>query len=377
LIGWLLRQAEVSPAFTFTEHVLREAGDFERALHDRLVTRIAVGSLPCELVLDGRRVAVVEAPNGELRGYTADPPHERVALSHADLDRWGPKMPTIVEWFRARNGLAGAHAELHPRVHLLGTVEASGDAILLALLDSAARARVLLPSISVLLPSRYERILVFCPTYEPEPLLAKTLEASRVFIRRLPADDPLHLDLSDAKTAAFAFEKHRKNWNVTFDGGEVVVRDVRGMEYIWRLLAQPDVELLALSLQNGTPEASSDFGDTLLDATALQSARARARELQERLDDPAVEANPLTREAIRDELETLVDRLQRDSGLHGKSRRFSDEAERARVSVAKAIQRALKTLENAQPEAASLLSTRISTGIYCVYRSVPGISWRT
>jgi hypothetical protein len=64
----------------------------------------------------------------------------------------------------------------------------------------------------------------------------------------------------------------------------------------------------------------------------------------------------------------LVAELKRASGLAGRRRGFSDEAERARVNVTRTIRQALNQILVADPQAGRHLLASVRTGVRCVYR---------
>jgi plasmid stabilization system protein ParE len=63
-----------------------------------------------------------------------------------------------------------------------------------------------------------------------------------------------------------------------------------------------------------------------------------------------------------------VAELKRATGLAGRRRGFSDEAERARVNVTRTIRQALDQLLAADPEAGRHLLASVHTGTRCSYR---------
>ena len=54
-------------------------------------------------------------------------------------------------------------------------------------------------------------------------------------------------------------------------------------------------------------------------------------------------------------------------GLRGRTRNFSSPAERARISVTKAIRTAIRLIEAQSPELAAHLDASIQTGRFCSY----------
>jgi hypothetical protein len=65
------------------------------------------------------------------------------------------------------------------------------------------------------------------------------------------------------------------------------------------------------------------------------------------------------------------------TGRGDRTRRFTDDAERARTAVRKAIKRALHEIDAADPAIGSLLHTTITTGSTCTYTPDPtrAIDW--
>ena len=87
-------------------------------------------------------------------------------------------------------------------------------------------------------------------------------------------------------------------WSVVFDGRTVRIRDLKGMRYLARLLAEPGRELHVLDLvaaettragltEPGPRGAAADLGDAgeMLDAQAKEAYRRRLAEIDEDIDD--------------------------------------------------------------------------------------------
>ena len=77
---------------------------------------------------------------------------------------------------------------------------------------------------------------------------------------------------------------------------------------------------------------------------------------------PIAAATPNVDDAPAEERAALVEQLRRDTGIGGRARRLSDESERCRMRVSKAIQRAIGRIEAADPVLGRALATRIRTG---------------
>ena len=143
-----------------------------------------------------------------------------------------------------------------------------------------------------------------------------------------------------------------------------------GMEYLERLIEHADVEIAAVELASGHAvvcEASKR--DPLLDPRAKAAYRRRIEELRTEAHDAEQCADIERACNARLELDRYVEELARATGFGGSTRSFADSAERARVSVHKAIKRALTMIAEVDPSLGRELGARVVTGMRCVYRT--------
>ena len=162
----------------------------------------------------------------------------------------------------------------------------------------------------------------------------------------------------------------------------MAVRDLKGLHYLARLLADPGREFHVLDLvaSGGDPAASigvttdpeltpSDWGDSgpLLDAHAKNAYRRRLAEIDEDLDDARLTRDDGRAAQAEAERDFLIRELSRAVGLGGRDRRAGSASERARVSVTRAIRHALSRLRQHHPPLGEHLDRAIRTGTYCVY----------
>ncbi len=159
-------------------------------------------------------------------------------------------------------------------------------------------------------------------------------------------------------------------WRVRVGETDTVVPHSVGMSYLGALLANPGVEITAVELATGQPApAVGGVRQPLLDDTAKVRYRRRLEELQADVADAEACADLERAAAARATLDRFVDELTAATGLGGRDRCFADEAERARVSVHKAIKRALATISEANPCLGRALTRRIVTGVRCQFRA--------
>ena len=187
------------------------------------------------------------------------------------------------------------------------------------------------------------------------------------------------------------FRREGDYWSVIFEGQTVRVRDLRGVRYLARLLADPGHEYHVLDLAgaetagdseiDGGPASNlppSDLGDAgeILDARARDAYRRRLAEIEDDIEQ-ASEAADTDRAAQADaEREFLVRELGRAFGLGGRPRRAASASERARSGVTRAIRQAMSRIAEHHPQLGAHLERTIRTGTYCAYFPDPRVPAR-
>lgn len=224
-------------------------------------------------------------------------------------------------------------------------------------------------------------------------------EASRVLLERLtgggtgrPAADREHLTTppdTDTDEATDMFRREGDYWSVAFARRTVRVRDLKGMRYLARLLAEPGREFHALdlveaesgaALRGGRPATvvGSVLGDAgeLLDEQAKQAYRRRLTEIEEDLEEARGCGDERRVEQAQVEHDFLVRELSRAFGLDGRQRRAGSTPERARVAVTRAIRTALARITEHHEALGEHLDNAIRTGTYCSYQPDPRVPTR-
>jgi class 3 adenylate cyclase len=170
------------------------------------------------------------------------------------------------------------------------------------------------------------------------------------------------------------FRREGEFWTIAYAGKTFRLRDVKGLRYLAFLLGSPGKELHALELAKSAEGLSTTPGRSLaskaepiLDAQAKEAYRRRLEELGEDLQE-ARDWSDIERIArIEAEIEALTDELARAAGLGGRDREAPSPAERARVSVTKAIRSAIKAIERNNRALGAHLGASIHTGRFCSY----------
>lgn len=188
------------------------------------------------------------------------------------------------------------------------------------------------------------------------------------------------------------FRREGEYWTVEFGRDTFRVRDAKGMRHLARLLEAPGREVHALDLAR-VGSAASDVGRSddsslsavgsgdagpVLDAAAKAAYRERLDELRAELAEAEGWNDPERVARLQAETDALTHELTAALGLGGRDRSAVSAAERARISVTRAIRAALARIgEQSEPLSAHLVAT-IHTGTFCSYTPDPRapISWQ-
>jgi tetratricopeptide (TPR) repeat protein len=169
-------------------------------------------------------------------------------------------------------------------------------------------------------------------------------------------------------------------WRIEIDGRSATIDHSVGMGHLAELVARPDTDLAAADLSaaaTGEPTIPLSRGAPALDPQAVADYQRRLGELDRELDVADLLGDAARAQRAVDERGALLDCLRRDTGLDGRARRLSDDTERCRMRVSKAIRRAIARLQEADAVLGRALETRIRTGHVCRYVTDPGqpIAW--
>ncbi|HUB39872.1 MAG TPA: hypothetical protein VMA72_13545 [Streptosporangiaceae bacterium] len=162
-----------------------------------------------------------------------------------------------------------------------------------------------------------------------------------------------------------------RRWQLTLLGRSVLVEDSIGMLHLAVLIANPRREIPAADLVSGLAAlrggGDSGAGQPALDPQAVSAYRRRLKQLNAAIDE--LEAGDAADQAasLRVERDWIMAQLANAAGLSGRTRFFSDEGERARVAVGKAIRRALARITEADADIGDHLRQRVHTGKRCSY----------
>ncbi len=189
-----------------------------------------------------------------------------------------------------------------------------------------------------------------------------------------------------------AFRREGEYWTIDFGGDTFRVRDAKGMRHLAHLLASPGREVHALELARSeapvgragvvdrsmAEAAGSDDAGPILDAEAKAAYRERLRDLQAELAQAEAWNDPERAARLQEESDALTHELASALGLGGRDRIASSAAERARISVTRAIRSSLTRIGEHSDTLGAHLDATIRTGTFCSYTPDPRapIDWR-
>jgi hypothetical protein len=170
----------------------------------------------------------------------------------------------------------------------------------------------------------------------------------------------------------WALHRDGPDWLLTAGDERARLRDSRGLAYLRALLAAPGSEITALELAADGAGLTATAAQPMLDAAARDAYRKRLAALDDVLEAADASGDGDRARQAAAEREALIGQLRRATGLGGRDREMSGEAERARVNVTRTLRAALDRIAQATPKAGVHLNASIRTGRACRYQPAPG-----
>ncbi len=183
--------------------------------------------------------------------------------------------------------------------------------------------------------------------------------------------------------AAVVFRLDGQFWSVGRPTRLMRLKDAKGLEYIRRLLQQPNVAVHALDLA-GAPEASGSEREaaaredglatrswkqgesSTIDQQARSAYRERLRDLRSDLEEAERNNDAGRVERLRGEIDFLTEELT-GAGGGGNRQRPPSHAERARLNVTRAIKAVIRRIGDGDADLGRYLESTVRTGMYCSY----------
>jgi hypothetical protein len=167
-------------------------------------------------------------------------------------------------------------------------------------------------------------------------------------------------------------------WFVGRGAVESAIPTRRGLEHLHALLTHPGTDVPALHLAGGVETVDQAGLGDLIDDEARAAYRRRLVEIDTELDEADADSDVARSATLTAEREALLAHLSAATGLGGRPRSTGSGAERARVTVRKAIAAALDAIHAADPVVARHLRAHVRTGTSCRYEPDPEapVAWR-
>jgi hypothetical protein len=177
----------------------------------------------------------------------------------------------------------------------------------------------------------------------------------------------------------WSLRRDGQDWLLQAGPEQARLRDSRGLHYLRALLAAPGSEIPALDLVAGGPGLAATETGPLLDAAARNTYRRRIGELDDELAAADRAGDSTAADRAHQERQALIGELRRATGLAGRPRRATADAERARVNVTRTLRATIDRITMAAPIAGAHLNSSVRTGTLCRYQPAPGgpARWQT
>jgi tetratricopeptide (TPR) repeat protein len=235
---------------------------------------------------------------------------------------------------------------------------------------------------------------------QADELDREALETARTLGMALAAEIEPSIGADRAQSGSSAvssavFRREGDVWSIAFGAERCRLRDAKGMHYLASLLSRAGREIHSLDLvrldgsASESPELAHDgpesdvrqeaFGGLgpVLDSKARAAYRARLAELRQELDEAHAWNDTERAARLQQEADALTHEIAAAVGLAGRSRSTGSSAERARVSVTRAIRTALGRIAVESPKLGAHLDATVHTGTFCSYVPDPRapIAW--
>lgn len=205
---------------------------------------------------------------------------------------------------------------------------------------------------------------------------AERAAAARTRSRTLAERLGMSVLLEQLDSGAWSLRPDGEDWLLAAGTETARLRDSRGLRYLRSLLAASGKDISALDLAADGAGVAGGPAPAVLDTAARAAYQRRIDGIDTELEsaDRAGAADRADR--LHAERSAIIAELRQATGLGGRQRRQSDEAERARVNVTRTLRLAIEKIEAVAPMAAAHLRASVRTGRACRYDPGPdGPSW--
>ena len=236
-----------------------------------------------------------------------------------------------------------------------------------------------------------------CASRQPQDI-SNALISERTSQPCLPQRESEIVEANCVSASFQAFFQQGDHWVISFRSTMTLVKDMKGMKYIWKLLGSPcceihveDLEAPSDSVQAvGVSGRLTGADDTRLEPLSFSSHKSQPglekitksglRELKSRMAgmEHVIAAglpDPVEHLKMKDTLKELKVYLRSTVDIHGRPRKTHDGLSRARLRVRRALYRAISRIRVHHPGFAQHLEVSIRGGYSPSYVPDRNIEW--
>jgi hypothetical protein len=115
--------------------------------------------------------------------------------------------------------------------------------------------------------------------------------------------------------------------------------------------------------------------EMVFDDKAKKEYKEQLIHLQSDIEEAQMMNDQFRATHLQEEYDNLLDHLSKSLGLKGKTRKVSDQIDKARSAVTWRIRAAIKKINAVNEPLGNHLSNSIKTGIFCSYKPEKEIDW--
>lgn len=162
-------------------------------------------------------------------------------------------------------------------------------------------------------------------------------------------------------------------WQLSFDGVQVQINDLKGLHDIRQLLLRPNQAIHCTELMG---VQAVDEGVAVIDEKAKKAYRKRILDLQAELEEAEILLHSDRIARLQEEYDQLIEHLSRSIGKGGATRKVAGSVEKCRSAVTWRIRSAIKKVAEVHPALAKHLDISIKTGVFCEYTPEYEVDWQ-
>ncbi len=171
------------------------------------------------------------------------------------------------------------------------------------------------------------------------------------------------------------FYKNGELWEINYNGDLVMVPDAKGLHDIQKMLAAPHYEFHCSDLMGASVVESEEV--LAFDDKAKKEYKQKLIQIQTDIEEAEAMNDAVRAGHLQQKYDELLDHLSKSTGLGGKTRKMSDQIEKARSALTWRIRAAIKKVKSVHEPLGNHLSNTIKTGIFCSYKPENEVSWNT